>query len=229
MVSPLVVPFTWYNDDGIIINDVKLDRFDSSARFAVPSPIYTYPLFTSRRRSRKSRVSSPAFIGKSLPSSCLAPVLWRRVEQIATMSGNSNGGPSLGGSVWEGDYVNEEWVACCFTKLNADADCARHVQAFERALSLSDHLPIEGDASPISPRSPPLHLEPDAEPRSSTHLHQRWSYGPDNGTLAGRERVEKLAATSDFAVRQPAHLRTLVSSFTDAKPAHSPACLEVRC
>lgn len=73
-------------------------------------------------------------------------------------------------------------------------DVGRHIQAFERALAYSDVLPTEhgGDASPMSPRSPQASLfgAPD---------EGNGSLGPGAGVEA-RERVEKLTATSDFAV-----------------------------
>ena len=84
----------------------------------------------------------------------------------------------------------------------------RHIQAFARALSISDAPVIEGDASPGSPRSPSLSLKPNEQPTT-------FKYGPDNGVMLGAgddrananvrgERVEKLTATSDFA---PIHQR----------------------
>jgi hypothetical protein len=89
----------------------------------------------------------------------------------------------------------------------------RHIKAFAAALAYSDQ-PIEGDHSPVtprSPRSPPVHLA-DKVPT--------WRYGPDNGSLASGSgsgtggqnqgqsigRIEKLAATSDFAVGLAAKL-----------------------
>lgn len=114
---------------------------------------------------------------------------------------------------------------------------SRHMQAFERALSMSDAGPIEGDVSPASPRSPPLNLSQDG-PSSSSGSHYRgasqtWKYGPDNGALLGgggreleergRERIEKLSATSDFAVSYPSHVDHTRMLMT----AHSPKSLEV--
>ncbi|ORX37891.1 acyl transferase/acyl hydrolase/lysophospholipase [Kockovaella imperatae] len=88
---------------------------------------------------------------------------------------------------WEINYVNES-----------------HVQAFARALDISDTAPIEGDLTPSSPKSPPLGATPpnaQSEDKLST-----FKYGPDNGAFSSNkgERVEKLTATSDFA---PIHQR----------------------
>lgn len=80
-----------------------------------------------------------------------------------------------------------------------------HLQAFAQALSYNDVQPLDGDSSPLSPR--PLSLPPES-PRLSTATLKppasTWNYGPDDGTQRnGRDterRVEKLTATSDFAV-----------------------------
>lgn len=87
------------------------------------------------------------------------------------------------------------------------------MQAFAQALSANDAGPIEGDVSPFSPRSPrspPAGLD---AAESATGIgagtsrfkngNTSWRHGPDNGYLSasgGHERVEKLTATSDFAV-----------------------------
>ena len=91
--------------------------------------------------------------------------------------------------LWDVDYINPD-----------------HISAFARALSISDNAPLEGDVSPVSPRSPPLPVEGDHSAPPT------WKYGPDNGVLGGESskdgrgsrggRVEKLTATSDFAVRR---------------------------
>lgn len=75
----------------------------------------------------------------------------------------------------------------------------RHVQAFAQALIISDNQAIENDLlSPTSPRSPPVPL--DSGKAHELRAPPTWKYGPDNGVLSGQERVEKLTATSDFAV-----------------------------
>lgn len=88
----------------------------------------------------------------------------------------------------------------------------RHVQAFTRALDFNDTAAHDlGDVSPSSPRSPPAPLSPSESTADKNKLQvpEKWKYGPDNGALSsgsgdyrdsGKERVEKLAATSDFAV-----------------------------
>lgn len=85
----------------------------------------------------------------------------------------------------------------------------RHIQAFTRALDFNDASPHEfGDSSPHSPRSPPAPLSPVEGDRNKLQIPETWKYGPDNGALGisgreregGVERVEKLTATSDFAV-----------------------------
>jgi hypothetical protein len=99
--------------------------------------------------------------------------------------------------------VSSHILTCC------QADSYSHVEAFAHALSLSDQMANEGDASPMSPmspRSPPLHSDPHADSKSSSHLHQSWKYGQDNSSLWGKERIEKLSATSDFAVSEPSRL-----------------------
>lgn len=100
------------------------------------------------------------------------------------------------------------------TYLGLLAGIFRHIQAFTRALAVNDTLPHEsGDASPHSPRSPSGPLSPSGTEvgidRNTLQIPETWKYGPDNGALgsqnygtmrAGVERVEKLTATSDFAV-----------------------------
>ncbi|AAW43621.2 lipid particle protein, putative [Cryptococcus deneoformans JEC21] len=93
---------------------------------------------------------------------------------------------------WNIDYVNED-----------------HLKAFAQALSYNDVQPLDGDSSPLSPRS--FSLPPESPQLSTASVKApppTWKYGPDNGTLrSGRdteERVEKLTATSDFA---PIHQR----------------------
>jgi len=92
------------------------------------------------------------------------------------------------------------------------------MQAFARALSLSDTAPIEGDISPSSPRSPPVGLD----------RQHRWNHGPDHAAFGGSHgglgdngaggRVEKLTATSDFAVSNV--LLGDHVSHADQKPIH---------
>lgn len=102
-------------------------------------------------------------------------------------------------------------------------DHNRHVQAFTRALDFNDSSPHDlGDVSPSSPRSPPAPLSPaigSDKDRSRLQVPETWKYGPDNGALASSrdreregatERVEKLTATSDFAV---SHLMVLSVHF----------------
>jgi hypothetical protein len=68
---------------------------------------------------------------------------------------------------------------------------------------MSDAAPPEGDMSPYSPRSPPISIY-----EGISGNNQPWKNGPDNGSMLGSElnghgrgeRVEKLTATSDFAV-----------------------------
>ena len=112
--------------------------------------------------------------------------------------------------LWNTDYVNKQYVSSSraqFYTMEQQKLTRRHMQAFARALALSDTAPIEGDISPASPRSPSLGLEREGSTRS---IHQTWKYGADNGAFGsghggpnekgGRERIEKLTATSDFAV-----------------------------
>ena len=110
----------------------------------------------------------------------------------------------------------------------------RHVQAFIKALSLSDSQVIDGDIlSPTSPRSPPPPISLDG----STGLQpSTWKYGPDNGILSGgmqtgKARVEKLTATSDFAVSSSMSTQEGMCSLgqADGHPkAHSSTCFEVQ-
>lgn len=58
-----------------------------------------------------------------------------------------------------------------------------HLAAFAQALDLNDTLPAEGDASPLALKSPPLSTADASAPEWTTR------------------GVEKLTATSDFAVR----------------------------
>ncbi|WWC73532.1 uncharacterized protein I206_107504 [Kwoniella pini CBS 10737] len=94
--------------------------------------------------------------------------------------------------------------------LNENYVDEEHLKAFASALSISDTLHMEGEASPLSPRSPPVPLDsPKASNPSSRLQPQQWKYGPDNGSFGSGsggsgERVEKLTATSDFA---PIHQR----------------------
>lgn len=81
----------------------------------------------------------------------------------------------------------------------------RHVQAFAHALTLSDHTLLDNEVlSPSSPRSPSVPLDSPNEqiPRNGSLRNggngERWKFGPDN--IEGGGRVEKLTATSDFAV-----------------------------
>ncbi|WVQ79253.1 hypothetical protein IAT38_001349 [Cryptococcus sp. DSM 104549] len=109
-------------------------------------------------------------------------------------SSSKHAGPSRA-DPWTADYINED-----------------HLATFAQALSYSDSLPIEGDISPSSPRSPPVPADSPSIASGSLKggAAQTWKYGADNGSLAGhlgaseRERVEKLTATSDFA---PIHQR----------------------
>lgn len=101
-----------------------------------------------------------------------------------------------------------------FIRVYLHTDLNRHVQAFTRALDFNDSSPHDlGDVSPSSPRSPPAPLSPaigSDKDKSRLQVPETWKYGPDNGALAssrdrereggGTERVEKLTATSDFAV-----------------------------
>ena len=85
-------------------------------------------------------------------------------------------------------------------------------------LNASDSSAFEtGDASPASPRSPPLSY--DGEVGGSTAT--TWKYGPDNGALlgggfTGERRVKKLSATSDFAVS----LLVQLANDAHAQPIH---------
>jgi hypothetical protein len=79
----------------------------------------------------------------------------------------------------------------------------RHTRAFARALALSDTAPLEGDVSPSSPRSPPLGLDRENSGKSQHRWQQGADFGDSQGGLGDHERlgrVEKLTATSDFAV-----------------------------
>lgn len=106
---------------------------------------------------------------------------------------------------WNIDYVNEEYVPSPSAPLAAHP-LTSHLKAFAQALSYNDVQPLDGDSSPLSPRS--FSLPPESPQLSTASVKApppTWKYGPDNGTLrSGRdteERVEKLTATSDFAVR----------------------------
>ncbi|KAK4687123.1 hypothetical protein P7C73_g3007, partial [Tremellales sp. Uapishka_1] len=83
-------------------------------------------------------------------------------------------------SPWDIDYCNED-----------------HVKAFADALSIVE--PIEGDQSPLSPKSPPIGL---LDTPASSQSPQ-WNHGPSDESLLGdgnrAERVKRLTATSDFA------------------------------
>ncbi|WWD20167.1 hypothetical protein CI109_104643 [Kwoniella shandongensis] len=102
----------------------------------------------------------------------------------ASTSRTRNATSSTKEDIWSVSYVDED-----------------HLKAFSQALSLSDTLPLEGEQSPFSPRSPA-----DSPGISSARNGGpgTWNYGPDNGSLdapgqMNLERVEKLTATSDFA------------------------------
>ncbi|WVW86753.1 hypothetical protein I302_108807 [Kwoniella bestiolae CBS 10118] len=96
--------------------------------------------------------------------------------------------------------------------LNENFVNEEHLKAFASALSINDTLHIEGESSPLSPRSPPVPLDSPGIGTSSSSSRLQpttWKYGPDNGAFqsgstGGGERVEKLTATSDFA---PIHQR----------------------
>ncbi|WWD04289.1 hypothetical protein V865_002358 [Kwoniella europaea PYCC6329] len=104
---------------------------------------------------------------------------------------------SASGSSRKDELLNENFVN------------EEHLRAFASALSINDTFTNEGEASPLSPRSPPVPLDsPGIGTSSSSRLQPTtWKYGPDNGSLqsgGGGERVERLTATSDFA---PIHQR----------------------
>jgi hypothetical protein len=161
-------------------------------------------------------------------------------------------GESNQGDIWTRNYVNPEYVVVLsppyesviqvkkFRNESRDIGWShsltfRHIKAFAAALAYSDQ-PIEGDHSPVtprSPRSPPVHLA-DKVPT--------WRYGPDNGSLASGSgsggsgqsqgqsigRIEKLAATSDFAVGLAARTYHLLSSQTSADVlADTSTCIQV--
>ncbi|WWC92971.1 uncharacterized protein L201_007934 [Kwoniella dendrophila CBS 6074] len=95
--------------------------------------------------------------------------------------------------------------------LNENFVNEEHLKAFASALTVNDTLHLDGEASPLSPRSPPVPLDsPNIGTSSSSRLQPTtWKYGPDNGAFhsgpsGSGERVEKLTATSDFA---PIHQR----------------------
>ncbi|WWC65714.1 uncharacterized protein I303_108336 [Kwoniella dejecticola CBS 10117] len=104
--------------------------------------------------------------------------------------------PSTAGKSRKDELLNENFVD------------EEHLQAFASALSINDTLHLEGEASPLSPRSPPAPLDSPVASNSASRLRpQTWKYGPDNGSFGSGgsgERVEKLTATSDFA---PIHQR----------------------
>lgn len=111
----------------------------------------------------------------------------------------------LSGDKWNIDYVNEEYVHL-HPRRSPRLPLSSHLKAFAQALSYNDVQPLEGDCSPLSPRS--LSLPPESPQLSTAGVKApppTWKYGPDNGMLrSGRDtegRVEKLTATSDFAVR----------------------------
>ncbi|WVQ96097.1 hypothetical protein IAU59_003199 [Kwoniella sp. CBS 9459] len=120
------------------------------------------------------------------------------------MVSSSRAGRRRESSPYVPSLLNEEY---------ADED---HLKAFAQALSMSDAIQLEGEASPLSPRSPPVPVDsPGVGTSSNSRGHSTWKYGPDNGSLASgsagglmadynQERVEKLTATSDFA---PIHQR----------------------
>lgn len=121
--------------------------------------------------------------------------------------------------------LREQGVSFCNLVCHQANSCS-HVEAFAHALSLSDQIANEGEASPMSPmspRSPPLNFDPHADPKSSNHLHQSRKYGQDNSSLWGKERIEKLSATSDFAVSESSSCRESADN-----PAYSPTCFQVR-
>ncbi|WVR08195.1 hypothetical protein IAU60_005241 [Kwoniella sp. DSM 27419] len=116
------------------------------------------------------------------------------------MRSSTRSGPSSGPTRSTSDLLDEDFV-------NED-----HLKAFAQALSMSDAIHLEGEASPMSPKSPPIPIDsPNAT--SSLRSQPTWKYGMESGSLLGvsggngdfaKERVEKLTATSDFA---PIHQR----------------------
>ena len=128
--------------------------------------------------------------------------------------------PSGNRNLWTEDFSNAEYVwtlQASHSHLNwplswGSGLTTRHIAAFERALAYNDTLPTEyGDGTPLSPRSPPTPFLGADEPagtgtgapshastrsgRRGSHISGMTVHGDRRG-----EKVEKLAATSDFAV-----------------------------
>lgn len=92
----------------------------------------------------------------------------------------ANGIPDgVDADLWNTDYVDEEYVLQ-FRGLSFANNS--HLAAFAQALELNDTQPTEGDISPHALKSPPLSTADANAPE--------WTRGG----------VEKLTATSDFAV-----------------------------
>lgn len=116
---------------------------------------------------------------------------------------------------------------CPFAPLAAHP-LSSHLKAFAQALSYNDVQPLDGDSSPLSPR--PLSLPPESPRLSTASLKppaSTWNYGPDDGAQrSGRDtegRVEKLTATSDFAVS----INTIVCNHSaDGRSLYTNVCLE---
>lgn len=130
--------------------------------------------------------------------------------------------PSGNRNLWTEDFSNAEYVwpfeipRSPLGRLQfwCSGLMARHIAAFERALAYNDTLPTEyGDGTPLSPRSAPTPFFGADEPagtgtgtggpshasvrsgRRGSHISGMTVHGDRRG-----EKVEKLAATSDFAV-----------------------------